>query len=367
MNLDFIKETRFKLGILVVITIFMFLGTTFLFNSQIDKLKKDADNIYFGNYIPIIKLENVLDKYREIIFCKENGGKNCNYDRLESELDKEWNYYKNAYKTKDEKVIVEEVDKIIKKAYRENDFTYFKEAMEEVEFLIETEQKVAYFERKLFLNEYASIKDKLFYNLVLFVLFFCIVIFLIFYKTFKNKDDSTKEETSQASNKNSNIDEMTKLYNKKHFEKLFEEMPIICDSNNCNSLFMLVDIDLFKDFNEKYGTQKGDYVLKKIAITLSEKFSKKYDYVFRIDKDIFAILTFNRRKDSIHEIIEELRESIINLDILHDKNEVENIITVSIGASLYEANNNIKPVDLYKLTNKKLYNSKKMGRNQYTI
>ncbi|RYA23008.1 hypothetical protein CRU96_10285, partial [Malaciobacter halophilus] len=67
MKNKFFKSLSFKLLLLVTIIIFALISASFLFNSQIDRLKKQIDNIYFGNFVPLITLDLVLKNYQTII------------------------------------------------------------------------------------------------------------------------------------------------------------------------------------------------------------------------------------------------------------------------------------------------------------
>ena len=70
MKYKFFKSVTFKLVVLVSIVLFALIGASLLFNSQIDKLKNQIDKIYFGNFVPVVKLENIQDNYRKIISCR---------------------------------------------------------------------------------------------------------------------------------------------------------------------------------------------------------------------------------------------------------------------------------------------------------
>ena len=59
---NFFKSTTLKLIILVCTALITLIFSSLLFNTQIDNLKKQVDNIYFGNLIPIVKLQIILDK-----------------------------------------------------------------------------------------------------------------------------------------------------------------------------------------------------------------------------------------------------------------------------------------------------------------
>ena len=71
MIFKLLKSTAVKLLLLVCTALSTLILSSFLFNSQIDGLKKQIDILYFGNLIPIVKLQIIADKYKEIESCKK--------------------------------------------------------------------------------------------------------------------------------------------------------------------------------------------------------------------------------------------------------------------------------------------------------
>ncbi len=69
MKKEFYKSVSFKLGVLSTIIILSLFISSFMFNSQIDKLKRNIDYIYFGNYVPVLKLYSIEEDYKDLIVC----------------------------------------------------------------------------------------------------------------------------------------------------------------------------------------------------------------------------------------------------------------------------------------------------------
>lgn len=108
INKEFYKSTIFKLAILSFIILVSLLISSFMFNSQIDKLKKRIDYIYFGNYIPVLKLHTIEDNFENLITCMRTH-KKCNREPFFKEIKKEWNYYDNAFKGDEERKVVDKI------------------------------------------------------------------------------------------------------------------------------------------------------------------------------------------------------------------------------------------------------------------
>ena len=65
---------------------------------------------------------------------------------------------------------------------------------------------------------------------------------------------------------------MTKLYNRKYFDTIFDNMPFIQMQIIGNVLFIMVDIDYFKQYNDTYGHDMGDDYIKKSCPNLKKLF-----------------------------------------------------------------------------------------------
>ncbi len=159
-------------------------------------------------------------------------------------------------------------------------------------------------------------------------------------------------------------DELTTLYNKRYFNEIFEKEINRIKRDEKRIGFMIFDVDHFKQYNDTYGHQKGDEVLRAIGRSLKKVSKRSTDTTCRIGGEEFAVIFHPHFKESAVEFAEIIKESIENLKIEHKYNSASKYITVSIG--LYTAiHDNIKSSkEIYKLTDDALYKAKKEGRNR---
>lgn len=156
-------------------------------------------------------------------------------------------------------------------------------------------------------------------------------------------------------------DGLTELYNHRFFQ---EQMIINIENakryNNEFSL-ILIDIDFFKKFNDKFGHQSGDAVLKQVAQVL-KRTVRTTDIVCRYGGEEMAIILSNTDKDeakiTANKICKAVREKPFKL-----QNNEESTVTVSLGVSTYPKNG-ITPTELIEHADKCLYAAKENGRNQ---
>lgn len=365
MKKEFYKSVSFKLIILTIIILVSLFLSAFMFNSQIDKLKKRIDYIYFGNYIPVLKLHTLDDLFEDLVVCMKTY-KKCDREPFFRKIKKEWSYYNNSYKADEERKVVKAIDKKLMDSLNDSaKISTYKDVLKQIDFLKEHEKRVASKKRKEFLKEYSSMKSYLFYNMIILVFISFIFIALIIYSIIK-KDNQLKILTKKYKLE-SITDGMTKLYNRKYFDKIFDNMPFISNANNWNSAFIILDIDFFKQYNDTYGHDMGDNTLKSVATTLKNYFDKEYEYVFRLGGEEFGVILFDIDEEILKVCLKDVNKGIESLNIEHKNSKISNVVTISIGAVIYEANSYISCNRLYKMADDSLYKSKGNGRNQYTI
>lgn len=173
-----------------------------------------------------------------------------------------------------------------------------------------------------------------------------------------NKVYEDNQETQRLIRHEAEHDALTGLLNRGSFNKV---LPIYLNGEVPFSLILL-DIDTFKFYNDNYGRQLGDEVIKRVASQLESTFRSK-DYVFRIGGDEFAIIVVEMpsvNKDSISERLEKLKIELI-------KSEIDlPPVTISAGITFsdYEGENKM---DVFRQADEALYFSKEHGKNSYSF
>ena len=364
MIFKLLKSTAVKLLLLVCTALSTLILSSFLFNSQIDGLKKQIDILYFGNLIPIVKLQIIADKYKEIESCKKIKI-NCNFKEEEQIIFQEWSYYISSYKNAEEKIVVDTINEEIINSFKENKLQNFKNILKRIDFLIKYETQVAFKERKNFLEDYEKMKSYLFFNMLLILLIsFSIIVYIIFQVIKKDRHLTVLNKKYKL---DSITDSMTNLHNRKYFDTIFDNMPFISNANNWKCAFIMIDIDYFKQYNDTYGHDMGDEALKKVALTIKEYFNKKYEFTFRLGGEEFGVVLFDISKDILENCLKEMNKRVLELQIEHKNSKILPVLSISMGAIIYEPNSYISANKLYKQADECLYESKQNGRNQYHI
>ena len=171
------------------------------------------------------------------------------------------------------------------------------------------------------------------------------------------------EKSVEAFHKLSIIDNLTNIYNRRYFFDMSENLISIAKREQKKVSLIMLDIDYFKKINDTYGHQTGDFVLvqlvKEIKTTLRES-----DIFARVGGEEFTILLNDTSLAGASVIAEKIRIIVERKTFVYNITSIN--ITVSMGISeLNKENNSI--ADLYKESDKKLYEAKRNGRNRVVI
>lgn len=159
-------------------------------------------------------------------------------------------------------------------------------------------------------------------------------------------------------------DALTGLYNRRFFDLNFTKEHKISKRENKNLVLLIVDIDYFKQYNDYYGHQKGDEVLKTISLEMKAFFKRANDYVYRLGGEEFAISFYSNNNKIAFERADSMRKSIEELKIEHNASSVSKYISISIGLSFIPKECNMEIDEIYKITDQALYRAKNSGRNR---
>lgn len=157
------------------------------------------------------------------------------------------------------------------------------------------------------------------------------------------------------------------LYNRRYFNETFtKEIDRAKRTGNILSIVMC-DIDYFKFYNDTYGHQKGDIVIRRVSDVLKSTFSRAIDIVARYGGEEFVILLPSTPPSEAKKLTEQAREGIAKLWIEHSSSKAAPFVTMSFGVASCTPDASLNGDKLLKQSDDALYKSKENGRNCVTL
>ena len=158
------------------------------------------------------------------------------------------------------------------------------------------------------------------------------------------------------------VDGLTGLYVRRYFDIRLQEEIVRLSRIEASLSLVMTDIDHFKIFNDVYGHQTGDRVLKEIAMICRNTARKDLDLPCRFGGEEFALILPGTNLEGAVVFAERLRRRCEAFSLLHEGQELK--VTISIGIAATDSSQSHSPEDLIKTADTKLYEAKSAGRNR---
>ena len=160
-------------------------------------------------------------------------------------------------------------------------------------------------------------------------------------------------------------DGLTGLANRKAFDEQIGRLCREADKEGDIFSLIMIDIDHFKAFNDTYGHQVGDQVLRLVAMTLVNEV-KGQDMAARYGGEEFAIILPGTNVNAAQSAAENLRRAVEKKEVMN-RTTGENLgqITISLGVAQFYGNETVD--GLINRADVALYASKNKGRNQVSV
>ncbi len=161
------------------------------------------------------------------------------------------------------------------------------------------------------------------------------------------------------------VDGLTGLVVRRHFQSKMEEEFRRARRYNKPLSYLMTDIDHFKKFNDTYGHQTGDAVLREVA-KIVRKSVRDTDIAARYGGEEFCVILPETEPEGAVQFAERLRQSVESATFIGAQGE-ELKVTISIGVSSIPYTNPETAEDMIKLADDSLYVCKKNGRNRVEL
>ncbi len=159
-----------------------------------------------------------------------------------------------------------------------------------------------------------------------------------------------------------NLDGLTGLYNHRYFQENLSNELLKSRRFRYKVSLLMIDVDHFKRFNDKYGHPRGDSTLKEIS-QIIKKTIRAYDVPARYGGEEFAVVLPHADHDHALRVAERLRKAVMAHRFPGRRARERLQLTISIGVASYPANAKTK-AELIDRADQALYLAKSDGRNR---
>jgi two-component system, cell cycle response regulator len=159
-------------------------------------------------------------------------------------------------------------------------------------------------------------------------------------------------------------DALTRIYNKGYLLEALDAEFKRAKALHTGLSILFFDLDHFKNVNDTYGHDCGDFILKELTRLIKNSFVRPKDIFARYGGEEFVLLLGNTSLEIAHSTAEQMREAIETNSFIYEGKRIP--VTASLGVA-HLTNEIESPQELIKTADKALYYAKNHGRNQVAV
>ena len=169
---------------------------------------------------------------------------------------------------------------------------------------------------------------------------------------------------TQALERLASQDVLTGIANRRRFEDVLDQEIRRSHRSGEPLALLLIDVDDFKSYNDSYGHQAGDEVLRQVALLCQIPLRRVTDLAARYGGEEFAVLLPGVGLSGALSVANSIVAEVANARIRHDSARAAAYVTISVGVSATDALENPSERELIGSADAALYTAKELGRNQ---
>lgn len=158
-------------------------------------------------------------------------------------------------------------------------------------------------------------------------------------------------------------DRLTGLGNRRHFDDKLDGGWRQAARQGVPLSLIILDVDMFKKFNDKYGHPAGDECLRQVAAALASCVKRAGDSVARYGGEEFGVVMVHMPMADARSMGERMRKAVMGIGMEHELSP-HGVVTISIGGATIIPSMNSTPQELVKQADEALYRAKESGRNR---
>jgi diguanylate cyclase (GGDEF)-like protein len=158
------------------------------------------------------------------------------------------------------------------------------------------------------------------------------------------------------------LDGLTGVFNRRYFDDRVNMEMRRSERDHTSLGLILLDVDHFKLYNDKYGHQAGDDCLRVVAQTLTQTIMRPADVVTRYGGEEFACILPGTDLEGARLVAERMCKSIQELALPHEASSTGPVVTISAGVAVKPIDHNCTVAELLGVADTMLYEAKTQGR-----
>lgn len=175
------------------------------------------------------------------------------------------------------------------------------------------------------------------------------------------------ERANKKLAKLSKIDGLTGIANRREFDTVLAKEWSRMQRQKAPLALIMLDVDHFKQFNDRFGHQLGDDCLRLVGAVLNDSVHRASDLCARYGGEEFCVLVPNALLNEAFHLAEKIRCAIAQSSIELPKEARAVTVTVSLGVASFIPSDEQLPSDLIRFADEALYHAKQNGRNQTAV
>ena len=159
-------------------------------------------------------------------------------------------------------------------------------------------------------------------------------------------------------------DALTSIGNRRYFQEQLEFNQRVAKRKEMPLSAIVFDLDYFKQYNDTYGHDGGDKVLKQFSKILSKTFTRETDVIARTGGEEFIVVLLDSNQALALQLAQRALTALGNQNIPHSGSAISDRVTVSAGVATLAINETSSAETLITQADEALYRAKQQGRNQ---
>lgn len=181
-------------------------------------------------------------------------------------------------------------------------------------------------------------------------------------RSYKKAEEYRKKYIQEV--RTAEMDPLTRVNNRRGMMRRIMSVWPALEQERRKVAVMVIDIDFFKKYNDRFGHPAGDACLCRVAETICRTVKGAPALVSRIGGEEFLVFVHGLNEDGAYALAEQIRKAVEGLGIPHSEEAKYRCVTVSVGVAADRCSDEISFGGLYRRADKELYRAKSMGRNR---